>query len=156
MNQRQMKKLLVIYHTQSGNTGKLAKAVVDGASSEADVEVRERMAFDGVLEDLLWADAILIGTPENFGYMSGALKDFFDRTYYPAEPYQLGKPYAVFVSAGNDGTGAVREIDRICKGYPLRPVAEPVIVKGEVTDEGLQRCRELGQGMAAAVAMGAI
>lgn len=151
-----MKNLLVIYHTQSGNTGKLAKAVIAGAHTEPDVEVRERRAFDAALEDLLWADAMVFGTPENFGYMSGALKDFFDRTYYPAEPYQLGKPYAIFISAGNDGTGAVREIDRICKGYPLRPVAEPVIVKGEINDEGLGRCRELGQSIAAAVAMGAI
>lgn len=124
--------------------------------TEPDIELRVRKAFDGELEDLLWADAIIFGTPENFGYMSGALKDFFDRTYYPAEEYQLGKPYAIFISAGNDGTNAVREIDRICKGIPLRPVAEAVIVKGEVTEEGLQRCRELGQSIAAATAMGAI
>lgn len=151
-----MKNLLVIYHTQSGNTGSLAEAVVEGARTEPEIELRVKSAFNGVLDDLLWADAILFGTPENFGYMSGALKDFFDRTYYPAEEYQLGKPYAVFVSAGNDGSGAVREIDRICKGYPLRSVAEAVIVKGEVTEEGLQRCKALGQSIAAATAMGAI
>ena len=86
--------------------------------------------------------------------MSGALKDFFDRTYYPAEPHQINLPYGVFISAGNDGSGAVREIERIVKGYPLRRVAEPLIAKSEVSEQHLQRCRELGLSMAAGLVMG--
>jgi multimeric flavodoxin WrbA len=83
------KHLLIIYHTQSGNTGQMAQAVMRGCQEEAEVETRLLSAFDAVLDDLRWADGLLFGTPENFGTMSGALKDFFDRTYYPAEPYQL-------------------------------------------------------------------
>ena len=146
--------LLIIYHTQSGNTGQLARAVLKGASHEADVESRFRTAFESNLDDLLLADCIIFGTPENFGYMSGALKDFFDRTYYPAEPYQINLPYAVFISAGNDGSGAEREVDRIVKGYPLRKVSESLICKGEITSEHLRQAEELGQSMAAGLSIG--
>lgn len=148
------KKLLIIYHTQSGNTGQLCQAVQRGAATESEVEVRCKMAKDGVLEDLLWCDAVLFGTPENFGYMSGALKDFYDRTYYPAEPYELNLPYALFISAGNDGTNAVRECDRILKGYPMKKILEPLIARGEVTDAHLQAAEELGQTVACGLAFG--
>ena len=94
------------------------------------------------------------GTPENFGYMSGALKDFFDRTFYPAEPYQLNLPYALFVGAGNDGSGAIREVERIALGYPLRKVAEPVVAVGALGEQQLQACEELGAAMAAGLALG--
>ncbi|OUS14737.1 flavodoxin [Gammaproteobacteria bacterium 50_400_T64] len=149
-----MKQLTIIYHSQSGNTHQLAQAVAAGAREEEGLSVNIKTAFKAKLEDLLTADALLFGTPENFGYMSGALKDFFDRTYYPAEPYQINLPYGVFISAGNDGSGAVREIDRIAKGYPLRRVAEPVIAKGEVSQQHLQQCHELGLSMAAGLVMG--
>lgn len=149
-----MKHLLVIYHTQSGNTGLLADAVVRGARREEATETRLVKAFDAGLDDLLWADGLLIGTPENFGYMSGAIKDFFDRTYYPAEPHQLNLPYALFISAGNDGAGAVREIDRILKGYPMKPVAEPLIARGEITPEHLSAAREMGLTLASGLAFG--
>lgn len=148
------KKLLIVYHTQSGNTGQLAQAVLTGAQAESDCTARLLRAFDATLENLLWADGLLFGTPENFGYMSGALKDFFDRTYYPAEPYQLNKPYGIFISAGNDGTGAVREIQRIAKGYPLLPVAEPLICRGEITAQHLEDARTLGQTLATGLAFG--
>ena len=149
-----MKRLTIIYHSQSGNTHQLAEAVAAGAREEEGLIVSLKTAFDARLEDLLTADGLLFGTPENFGYMSGALKDFFDRTYYPAEPYQINLPYGVFISAGNDGSGAVREIERIVKGYPLRRVAEPVIAKGEVSQQHLQQCHELGLSMAAGLVMG--
>ena len=149
-----MKRLSIIYHSQSGNTQQLAEAVAAGAREEEGLIVSIKTAVDARLEDLLAADGLLFGTPENFGTMSGALKDFFDRTYYPAEPYQINLPYGVFISAGNDGTGAVREIARIVKGYPLRRVAEPVIAKGEVNPQHLQQCRELGLSMAAGLMMG--
>lgn len=146
--------MLIVYHSQSGNTEQLASAVYQGACSEPDIEVQKRRAFDADLSDLLWADGLLFGTPENFGYMSGALKDFFDRTYYPAEPHQINLPFAIFISAGNDGSGAAREIERIARGYPLRKVAPPLICKGEICDAYRQQAREFGQSMAAGLAMG--
>ena len=84
-----MKHLLIIYYSQSGNTTQLARAVFRGCQQETDVETRICEAFDANLEDLLWADGLLFGTPENFGTMSGALKDFFDRTYYPADQGEI-------------------------------------------------------------------
>jgi multimeric flavodoxin WrbA len=104
--------------------------------------------------DLAAADAVIFGSPENFGYLSGGLKDFFDRTYYPLLPLQLGTPYAVFISAGNDGSGALRQLERIVKGYPLKPVAEPVIVKGVPDEQALAKAQELGAAIAAGTAMG--
>lgn len=106
-------------------------------------------AFDAGLDDLLWADGIIFGTPENFGYMSGALKDFFDRTFYPAEPHQINLPYGIFVSSGNDGTGAVREVDRIVKGYPLRKICDPLILVGGFKENHQQECEDFGLGIAA-------
>lgn len=149
-----MKHLLIVYHTQSGNTRQLAEAVYSGARLEAEVDTRLRRAAEAGLEDLLWCDGVLFGTPENFGYMSGALKDFYDRTFYPAEPYALNRPYGLFVSAGNDGTNAVRECDRILKGYPMKKAIEPLIARGEVTAEHLQQAEQLGEAMACGLALG--
>lgn len=156
MNEDPEKKhLLILYHTQSGNTGQLAEAVHRGAKLESDsVDTRLVRAADGLLDDLLWCDAVLFGTPENFGYMSGMLKDFFDRTYYPAEPYELNRPYGLFISAGNDGTGAVRECDRILLGYPMKKVLEPLIARGELTDGHLASAEEFGQTLACGLGMG--
>jgi multimeric flavodoxin WrbA len=149
-----MKHLLVIYHSQSGNTAQLANAIIQGCRAEAEVDARLCRAFDAGLEDLLWADGLLLGTPENFGTMSGALKDFFDRTYYPAQPHEINLPYALFISAGNDGSGAVCQIDRIASGYPLKKIAPPLIVKGEINRDHLLECKEFGLSMAAGLAMG--
>jgi multimeric flavodoxin WrbA len=149
-----MKNLLIIYHSQSGNTEQLARAALAGCQQEQAVESRLVGAFDADLDQLRWADALLFGTPENFGTMSGALKDFFDRTYYPAQPFGLNLPYGIFISAENDGTGAIRDIQRIAKGYPLRLVAEPLIANGEVTAEHLQLARDFGLTMAAGLDMG--
>jgi len=149
-----VKRLLVLYHSQTGNTRALADAVVRGAANEPEVEVRLLRAFDAGIDDLLACDAVLVGTPENLGYMSGALKDFFDRTYYPAQGLVEHKPYAVFVSAGNDGTNTVVQIDRIARGYKLRKVLDAVIVRGAVTAEGLARCEELGHAVAAGLVLG--
>lgn len=148
------KNLLIIYHSQSGNTAQLAQAIADGASLENEIQLRIKRAYEADTRDLQWADGVLFGTPENLGYMSGALKDFFDRTYYPAQPLQLCTPYALFISAGNDGSGAVREIDRILLGYPMKKITEPIIVKGDITQAALEQCKELGQMMAAALVMG--
>ena len=149
-----MKHLLIVYHSGGGKTEAMAQAVHAGAQCEPDVETRLQRAFASGLDDLLWADGLIFGTPENFGYMSGALKDFFDRTFYPAEPYRLNLPYALFVGAGNDGSGAVREVERIALGYPLRKVAEPVVVVGELCARHLTACSDLGQAMAAGLSLG--
>jgi multimeric flavodoxin WrbA len=151
-----MKHLLIVYHTKTGNTGQLARAVHAGATDPAieGVAVRMLLAAAAGPADLLWADGLLLGTPENFGYMSGALKDFFDRTYYEVEG-QLGPlPCAIFVSAGNDGTGAVREIRRIGNGYGFREVQEPVIVRGIPDAAALDKCRDLGLALAAGIEAG--
>lgn len=146
-----MKHLLIVYHTQTGNTGKLASAVREGATSELvdDVDVRFLPVREAAAEDLLWADGLLLGTPENFGYMSGAMKDFFDRTFYAVEGRILSLPYAVFISAGNDGTGALSAIRRIANGYPFREVQDPLIAKGDIDDAHLATAHDLGLALAA-------
>lgn len=149
------KRLLVIYSTQSGRTLALLDAVRDGIETCADeVELRVLPALQAGIDDLLWAEALLIGTPENFGYMAGAVKDFLDRVYYPSEGRKLGLPYALFVSAGNDGSGAVRSIERIASGGGWKRVAEPVVVRGEPDAAALAQCRELGQTVAAGLGFG--
>jgi multimeric flavodoxin WrbA len=152
--QKQRKNLLIVSHSQSGKTQSMAAAVLRGCQQHPSVSTRALTAADARLEDLLWAGGLLFGTPENFGTMSGMLKDFFDRTYYPAEPYKINLPYAIFVSSSNDGSGAVRDIQRIARGYPLREVSEPLICKGELTADRLVACEELGLGMATGIEMG--
>ena len=149
-----MKHLLIIHHSQTGGTGKMTMAVLEGARREPTVEVRERAALEGTLADLLWADGVIFGTPENFGTMSGALKFFFDETFYPAQGKIRQLPYALFVKCQNDGTGAVREVERILRGYPMNPIAPALIARGDLTEEILANCRDLGQTMAAGLDMG--
>ncbi len=150
------KHLLIVYHSKTGNTQTLAEAAQDGATDELieTVEVRMLRAADAGPDDLLWADALLLGTPENFGYMSGALKDFLDRTFYEVEGRIAPLPYAIFISAGNDGRGAVRAIQRIGNGYPFKEVQEPVIVRDGVRPEDIAVCRELGMALAAGLDAG--
>ncbi len=143
-----MAKILIVYHSQTGNTGKMADAVFEGAKSIEGVEVILKNAADATLEDLLTADGLVIGTPENFGYMSGMVKDFFDRTYVGAQEKVFRKPFVVFISAGNDGTGALRAIERIALGYKFKTVYPPVIAKGKITQAILDQCFELGATIA--------
>jgi len=154
-----VKTLAIIYHSRSGHTEQLAQAVLRGALTEENVHSYLVKAFDATLKDLQESDAIIFGTPENFGYMSGALKDFFDRTYDDALPLALNLPYALFVSAGNDGTNAVREVERILRGYPMRKVAEAVISVKKIAAPDLQniyvqKCEELGATMATGLSLG--
>lgn len=146
-------RLLIVYHTQTGNTGRLAEAVAAGARTVPEVDTRLLRAFDAGVDDLLACQGLLIGTPENFGYMSGAVKDFFDRTYYPVEGLTEGLPYGLFVSAGNDGTGAVREVGRIATGYHWKRVADALIVRKAVTEPDLLRAQELGEAFASGLAL---
>ena len=158
-----MKHLLIVYHSKTGHTQQLISAALAGATDpQVSVQVRLRRAAAAHAQDLLWADGLLLGTPENFGYMSGALKDFFDRTYYEVQGQLQPLPYALIVAAGNDGSGAVREIQRIARGYPLIEAAPPVIsqlgveagLTGNPSPEAQQRCQELGMTLAAGLEMG--
>ncbi len=148
--------LLIVYHSQSGTTQKMADAVVNGARDPAvdDVEVRVRQALDATADDLLWCDGFLLGTPENFGYMSGAMKLFLDRVFYAVEGKVDGKPYALFVRAGNDGTGAITSVQRILAGLKVREVQAPLLIAGDFDESRLSECLELGLTMAAGLEAG--
>ena len=134
----------------------MAHAVREGACDPLieTIDVRFLRAGTAGPDDLLWAHGLLLGTPENFGYMSGAMKDFFDRTFYPVEGRIQSLPYAAFISAGNDGSGAVRAIRRIANGYPLKEVQEPLIARGDVTPDVIAQCKELGLTLAAGLEAG--
>lgn len=154
------RRLLVVYGGHAGGrTERLRAAAVAGLHEaarqlDAPLEVRERSALEAGAEDLLWAEAVMLGTPEHFGYMSGALKDFFDRTFYPCENRTVGLPWALFISAGNDGQGTKAAVSRIVAGYRWKEVAAPLIVVGEPDEAALARCQELGATLAAGLLTG--
>ena len=149
-----MKKLSIVYHTQSKSTEKLANYIYEGCLKENSEETHMQLAAQADSSTLLSSNGIIFGTPENFGYMSGALKDFFDRTFYQVEEKNINIPYCTFVSAGNDGTGAVSSIERIASGYPLIKVAEPLIISGKQVNLNKKKCIDFGHGMAAGLALG--
>lgn len=150
------KRLLIVYHSQSGTTARMLEAVLRGARAEdvSGVEVVVREALAATPEDVLAAQGILLGTPENFGYMSGALKVFFERIYHPCLERTQGLPYGLFIRAGNDGRGALASIERIVTGLRWRRVAEPVIVAGDFAPARLADCEELGLTLAAGLEAG--
>lgn len=149
-----MKRLLILYHTQSGSAERLALAAAEGAAREEGTSTRLCRALEAGAEELRWADGVLFCTPENFGALAGGMKDFLDRTYYAVQPEQLNRAYALIVSAGNDGHGAVRQIERILRGYPMRAVADPLIVRGEPQPSHLAAAAELGETLASGLALG--
>ncbi len=157
----QQRKLLIVYHTQFGATAQLAEAAHAGARSIDGVDARLLRAADAGVDDLVAADALIIASSENFGGMAGMVKDFLERTFYPCEGKLEGRPYAVLVCGGTDGTGAMREIDRVATGWRLRKVHPGLIHKSGVTaqptavpDDVLARCREIGATLAAGVSAG--
>jgi multimeric flavodoxin WrbA len=159
-----MPRLLVVYHTQTGGTAALAERIERGAATTHEVEVVTLRAANATAADVLGADGLLLGTPENFGYMAGMLKDFFDRVFYDCENKVAGRPYSVFVCAGNDGTGAMREIDRIVTGWRMKKVHPGVIARrvggmagssrGHLDPSDLKLAEELGATLAAGIALG--
>jgi multimeric flavodoxin WrbA len=148
--------LLVVYHSRSGGTQSLADAVIAGATSEEidDVDVRVRRAFDATADDVRWCDGIVLGTPENFGYMSGALKDFFERIYYELLEETRGLPYTLFVKGGHDGEGAIRSVEKVTTGLAWKSALPPVLVVGAIDDAAAERCHELGITFAAGLEAG--
>ena len=149
-----MKTLLIVYHTGGVKTARMAEAVERGARSESGIKVIVKRCAEAGPEDVLAADALILGTPENFGYMSGMMKDFLERVFYPCEGKINGRPYALFVGAGQDGSGAVSSVERIVTGLRLEKKSEPIIGLRELTPEVLRRCEELGTAFAAGLALG--
>ena len=161
-----MKTLLIVYHTMTGGSAHMAEAARRGAASEAEVTVELLRASDARADDVLAADGYIFVTPENLASMAGMMKDFFDRTYYPALDRIAGRPYATLVCAGSDGANAVRQIERICTGWRLKAVCEPIIVCTHAqTPEAIlapktigaadvARCQDAGAALAAGLAMG--
>jgi len=150
------KRLLIIGHVPSDNTKRLREAVLAGAQS-ADVEGVDALAlspFDTGPDDVLAASAVILGTTENLGYMSGALKDFFDRCYYPCLERTQGMPYCLYIRAGHDGTGTRRGVETIVTGLRWRAVQEPLVCRGDWQERFVDDCRELGAAMAAGLEAG--
>ena len=148
-------------HSASGGTRTLVDAAVAGARDPAIVEatgspvdVVVRGAFDAGVDDVLGADGYLLATSENFGYMSRALKDFFDRTYYPCLEHTRGRPYGLLVKAGVGGTAAVDAVVPLATGVDWRPVVPPLVVTGDVTEADLAAATELGGSLAGGLAAG--
>ena len=151
-----MKRLLIVAHAPSPNTQRLREAVLEGARDPqiAGIEVEALNPFDTGPEEVKAAQAIVLGTTENLGYMSGALKDFFDRIYYPCLEETQGLPYALYIRAGHDGTGTRRGVETIVTGLRWRAVQEPLICRGAFDEAFLGQCRELGTLMAAGLEAG--
>jgi len=149
-----MKTLLIVFHTGGVKTAKMAEAVERGARGEAGVNVVVKRCAEAGPDDVLAADGLILGTPENFGYMSGMMKDFLERVFYACEGKVNGRPYALFVGAGQDGSGAATSVERIVTGLRLEKKAEPVIGLKELTPDILEQCEQLGAAFAAGLALG--
>lgn len=150
------KHLLIVGHVPSVNTQRLRDAVEAGANASdvSGVNVRALSPFDAGPEDVLNADAVILGTTENLGYMSGALKDFFDRTYYGVLEEKQGMPYALYVRAGLDGTGTIRGVTTIVTGLKWKAITDPLWCKGDWQDSFVDEAHELGMLMSAGLETG--
>jgi NAD(P)H-dependent FMN reductase len=146
-----VKTLLIVHHTTSPTLHALFEAVRSGAATDEveGVEVVVRPALTATAVDVLTADGVLLGTPVNIGYMSGALKHFFDTIYYPCLEATARRPYGLYVHGNDDATGAVRAVESISKGLGWRAVRPPVVVTGAPTKPDLEACWELGALLAA-------
>lgn len=162
-----MKTLLIVYHSMTGGAAQMARAAHDAAAAaEPGLCVRLLHASQAGPEDVLAADGYLFATPENLAAISGLLKDFFDRSYYAALDRVAGRPYAVLICAGSDGSSAARQIDRIAKGWRLKAVApalivctraqspEAILAPKTLAAEELARCADLGAALAGGLMLG--
>ncbi|MFT3780265.1 MAG: NAD(P)H-dependent oxidoreductase [Ottowia sp.] len=161
-----MKTLLIVYHSFTGGTRQMAEAAASAARGQEGVAVRLLRAQDAGPENVLAADGYLFAAPENLAAIAGLMKDFFDRCYYPVLERVNGRPYAVMVCAGSDGSNALRQIERIATGWRLKAVApglivcthaqtpERILAPKVIGAEDLARCAELGEGLAAGLGAG--
>jgi NAD(P)H-dependent FMN reductase len=149
-----MPQLLIVWHSHGWRSRCLAEAAAEGAGTAGEGIVVLRHAAAAGLEDLLAADACLWVTPECFGSLSGLLKDFFERVYHPAREQVAGRAYAQIVCAGEDGRGAVMQIQRICRGLALKEVQPPLIVPSREVEARLGEARELGATLAQGLLLG--
>jgi len=152
------KTLLIVANTPSKNTLALAEEISAAASNaETDnTRVRFLTPFQATPEDVLECDAIIMGTTENLGYMSGALKDFFDRIYYPCLEAKQGLPCALYIRASHDGTGTRRAVETIVTGLKWHWVRPPLILRGDFDEAFIGQCKELGEIMALSLDTGII
>ncbi|MBB4929479.1 multimeric flavodoxin WrbA [Lipingzhangella halophila] len=141
-----MARLLIVHHTPSPTTQSMLESVLEGARNDEieDVEVVTSPALAATVPDLLAADAVILGTPANIGYMSGALKHFFDTVYYPCLTDTAGLPYALYVHGNSDTAGAVRAVEGIAKGMGWNRHRPPVTAVGEIGRAEGEACWELG------------
>jgi multimeric flavodoxin WrbA len=163
---KHLKTVLIVYHSLTGATRRMAEAAFAGASEVEGVEAIIKRAAEAEVRDVLAADGLIFATPENLAAMSGMLKDFFDRTYYPALDRLNGRPYSILICAGSDGRSAAQQVARIATGWRLKAVAEPLIVCTHATlpaqilaekilpDAALRACEELGKTLASGLSMG--
>lgn len=147
-------RLLVVHHTPSPSTRELLEQVLEGAAADglADVEVTAVPALQAGPTHVLEADGIVLGTPANIGYMSGALKHFFDQVYYPCLGATDGLPYGCYVHGNNDTTGAQRAVASIASALSWEQVVAPVTVLDSPDDKAREACWNLGATVAAAAA----
>lgn len=145
------KTLLIVHHTPSPATREVLEAVLAGANDPeiAGVAVMTRPALAATVSDVLDADGYLFGTPANLGYMSGALKHFFDTVYYPTLDHVTGRPYGLWVHGNNDTVGAVSSVEKVVTGMGLAKAADPLEIIGEVDARARERGYELGGTLAA-------
>jgi multimeric flavodoxin WrbA len=146
-----MPRLLIVHHTPSPAMQAMFEAVVSGTAADGieEVAVEIRPALTAAAPDVLAADGYLLGTPANIGYMSGALKHFFDTIYYPCLVATVRRPYALYVHGNNDTGGAVRAVESIAAGLQWRRARPPVCVIGGPARADLEACWEIGAIMAA-------
>ena len=159
-----MTKLLIIYHSRTGGTRQMAEAAADAAGAETDTLLKR--AEDTGPQDLLGADGYLFAAPENLAALSGAMKEFFDRCYYPVLGKIEGRPYGLMICAGSDGENAAKQAARIATGWRLKQVQPPLIIcthaqteaeilaEKTIPDADLAKCRELGAALGAGIEMG--
>ena len=149
------KTLLIVAHAPSPNTKKLAQAAFDGANHpELDINIILKSPQDTQPEDILVADALLLGTTENLAYMAGLTKDFFDRCYYPVLDHKQGMPFALYIRAGFDGTGTKRAMQTIITGLRWKQIQDTLILKVNWQDEFAEQVEELAMTLAAGVEAG--
>ena len=142
-----MTRILIVYHSQSGNTRIAADLVAKGALSVEGTDVQVKEGLKATIDDLLNCDGVAVGSPDYFSYMAGGLKDFFDRTYYPTKGKVTDKPCAIFLTHGGGGR-AVESLKSICRSFKFAPVVEPVLVKEQPDAEVEKRLMSLGKTLA--------